>query len=143
MAKTMDSDDYAFAADKLSRGKKGYSDVEKPGYLKHAQGRWRSPELHAEILSLFTRAYELNPKETGTLYRRALEKLLVDDVAGAEADLSALAAVGSPHATGSLPIWISLRKNDRKTAQQYLDSLNVVNKQRGVPKQKLADFEWF
>lgn len=143
MALELDSDECCIQADKLSRGKKGYSDSEKPGYLKHAAGRWRSPELHAEILGLLTRAFELNPKDSGPLYRRALEKLYVNDLSGAEADLLQLAGMGSPYATGSLPIWVCLRRGDRVAAQKHLDNLNVENKKKRIPKQKLTDFEWF
>ena len=129
-------------ADKLSRGKTGHVDQPRDGYLKHASGRWRSPELHAQILELFTLAFERQPAQGAALHRRALEHLNVGDAAAAEADQRQLAAMGSPLGRGILPIQVHLKKGDRKAAQQHLDALNVENKAKKLPKQTLADFEW-
>ncbi len=129
-------------ADSLSRGKTGYADKPRDGYLPHASGRWRSPELHAQILDLFTQSYALAPLQGAALHRRALEHLNVGHVDAAQADQRQLAAMDSAYGRGVLPILVFLKKGERKVAQQHLDLLNVENKAKGLPKQTLADFEW-
>lgn len=136
------ADELWIRADKLSRGKAGHVAQPREGYLKHASGQWRSPELHAQILELFTRSFQAQPTHGKALHRRALEHLNVGDHAAAEADQQQLAAMDSPLGRGILPILIHLKKGDRKTAQQHLDLLNVENKAKKLPKQTLADFEW-
>jgi hypothetical protein len=128
-------------AEKLSNGKKGYFVTGAPGLLRHNSGRWRSQELHREILELYTRVFELEPLDTLSLYRRALEKLSVEDAAGAEADFIELSRIGSPYASGLLPIKVYLVMGDLKKANEYLDRENANNKAKGIPKYKITDFE--
>jgi hypothetical protein len=131
-------------AQKLSMGKAGHAPAQKPGYLKHASGRWRSPQLQEEIIAAYTAAHAAEPKNDFALYSRALEHMNVGHYDLAEQDLDRLLAAGSAYAVGTLPVVLYLRKKDRKTAQQHLDILNGQNKAKGLKPQKLAAFEvWF
>lgn len=141
-----ESETLASAAEKLANGKSGHSTTEKPGLLAHKAGRkWRDPALHAEILSLYTRAMDAEKREGSkshfALYRRALEHLYVGHVGLAQADLEELRAVGSPNAEGALPIWIALAAGDKAEAKRHLDIVNAKNQAKGHPRNKLTDYE--
>lgn len=141
-----ESNKLAGAAERLANGKSGHSLTEKPGMLAHKAGRkWRDPELHSEILALYTRAIDAEALEGGktyfALYRRALEHLYVGHVELAQSDLERLRAVGSPYAEGSLPIWIALAAGNKAEAKRHLDMVNEKNKAKGHPKNKLSDYE--
>ena len=126
---------------KLANGKAGHAPTAKPGYLKHASGRWRSPEMHEQILAAYTQAHALEPKNDFAIYSRALEHMHVGHFDLAEQDLAQLVAAGSNYAIGTLPVNLYLHKGDRPTANKHLDVLNARNKAKGLPRQTLADFE--
>jgi predicted Zn-dependent protease len=128
-------------AQKLVTGKAGHSPTQKPGYLHHASGRWRSPEMHEKILAAYSEAHQLEPRNDFALFSRALEHMHVGHYELAERDLTSLAEAGSAYAIGTLPVNLYLHKGDRRTAQKHLDALNAKNTAKGLPRQTLADFE--
>jgi predicted Zn-dependent protease len=136
------ADALCLQADRLSRDPKQHSSRAQPGFLQHASGKWRSPELHARIIELFTRAIELNPRDQSLRHRRAVEHLHMGEIDAAQQDFDALMAVDPGHAATPLAIWISLRRADRPRAQHHLDALNAVNRKKGLPIQTLDDFDW-
>jgi hypothetical protein len=128
-------------AQKLASGKPGHAPASKPGYLKHASGRWRSPEVHAQIIAAYSEAYALEPGNHFALYSRALEHMHVAHFDLAERDLEQLLTCGSAYGIGTLPVNLYLHMRDRASAQKHLDILNASNKTKGLPRQTLADFE--
>lgn len=135
----------SMAAEKLANGKSGHSTIQKPGMLHHRSGKWREPELHSQIVALYTQAIQAEKaagNNTGfARYRRALEHLYVGQIELARADLDELRESGSPYAKGSLPIWIALAAGEKAEAKRFLDLVNEENKAKGRPKNKLADYE--
>jgi hypothetical protein len=128
-------------AERLARGKTGHAAQAKPGFIRLADGRWRSAELHARILDLYGRADQLFPANGLALYRLALEALGAGDFEGADARQRQLAERGSSYAGPYLPIWIALARGDKASAKRHLDALNAENKRLGRPRNSLRDFE--
>lgn len=130
-------------AQKLARGKSGHSPTPKPGFLQHETGRWRDPALHERIVDAYTRAWEADPGRGNefALYSRAYENMLVGKLKAAEEDLRTLAGMNSIYAQGAFPVNLHLRLGDRERARASLDALNVENRAKGLPLQKLKDFE--
>jgi hypothetical protein len=132
-------------AEKLANGKAGHSPTPKPGFLKHRDGRWRDPALHAKVIATYTAAIEADAasgnREGFSLFRRGLEHLYVGHYDLSRQDLDALRAMGSKYADGSYPIWLALAAGDKAEAKRCLEIVNAANKAKGRPRNSLSDYE--
>lgn len=127
-------------ADKLASGERGYSRIQKPGYIRLLGGGWRDPEVHREVIDLYTQALALDEPPYFALQCRAMTHLQGDSLDEALADLKLLEERKSVYATGVFPLQLYLARGERDVAQRYLDEINARNKAKGIPKQSFSDF---